>query len=126
MKLHYHSLFLLLIILELSTNVYGLSSQGHVPKKTSLKKPLLPPPEAFLSIGHYHKTCPDAEGIISQKVAAWVKKDPTLAPAIIRLHFHDCAIRVINHINSIPLFINLTMCMFLTLVSSFYLKWGHT
>ncbi|KAL5159737.1 Peroxidase 7 [Glycine soja] len=62
---------------------------GNAPKKSF--KPLLPP-EALLSIGHYHTTCPDVEGIISQKVAAWVKKDPTLAPAIIRLHFHDCAV----------------------------------
>ncbi|KAG4947473.1 hypothetical protein JHK87_043480 [Glycine soja] len=69
--------------------IYGLSTQGNAPKKSF--KPLLPP-EALLSIGHYHTKCPDAEGIISQKVAAWVKKDPTLAPAIIRLHFHDCAV----------------------------------
>lgn len=55
------------------------------------------PPEALLSTGHYHTTCPAAEGIVSQKVAAWVKKDPTLAPSIIRLHFHDCAIRVITN-----------------------------
>ncbi|TKY49462.1 Peroxidase 7 [Spatholobus suberectus] len=86
MRLHY--LFLLLVTLELST-IYGLSTQGTVLKKSFKSLP----PEALLSIGHYQTTCPDAEGIISRKVAAWVKKDPTLAPAIIRLHFHDCAIR---------------------------------
>ncbi|CAL5199608.1 unnamed protein product [Lathyrus oleraceus] len=86
MKFHYLSLFLFVFILELSTNIYGVSS----PKKSV--KPLLPA-EALLSISHYHSTCPDAEGVISQKVAAWVNKDPTLAPAIIRLHFHDCAVR---------------------------------
>ncbi|KAG4947662.1 hypothetical protein JHK87_043669 [Glycine soja] len=89
MRLHYLTLFLLLVPLELSI-IYGLSTLGNAPKKSF--KPLLPP-EALLSIGHYHTTCPDTEGIISQKVAAWVKKDPTLAPAIIRLHFHDCAVR---------------------------------
>ncbi|KAL2330965.1 hypothetical protein Fmac_018546 [Flemingia macrophylla] len=88
MRLHYY-LTLLLILLELST-IYGLAT----------------PPETFLAFGHYQSTCPDAEGIISQKVAAWVKKDPTLAPAIIRLHFHDCAIRgcdgsiLLNHTGS--------------------------
>ncbi|KAL5066387.1 hypothetical protein RYX36_028124 [Vicia faba] len=87
MRFHYLSLFLFVFILELSTNVYGFSS----PKKSV--KPLVPA-EALLSISHYHSTCPDAEGIISQKVAAWVNKDPTLAPSIIRLHFHDCAVRV--------------------------------
>ena len=105
MRLHYLTLFLLLVPLELST-IYGLSTQGNVPKKSSIK-PLLPPPEALLSIGHYHTTCPDTEGIISQKVAAWVKKDPTLAPAIIRLHFHDCAVGVITYLN---LSLNLAMC----------------
>ncbi|KAK7312792.1 hypothetical protein VNO77_36933 [Canavalia gladiata] len=101
MRFHYLSLFLLLVTLEVST-IYGFSAQGNVQKKSS--KPLSP--EALLSISHYHTTCPDAEGIISQKVATWVKKDPTLASAIIRLHFHDCAIRgcdgsiLLNHIGS--------------------------
>lgn len=90
MKFHYFSLFLILIILKIST-INGFSSQGNVVKKSLI--PLRP--EDLLSFGHYQKTCPNAEAIISQKVAAWVKKDPTLAPAIIRLHFHDCAIRVI-------------------------------
>jgi peroxidase len=112
MKLHYlNSLFLLVIILDLSTNIYGLSSSELVPKK--ILKPLLPPPEALLSIGHYHGTCPDAEGIISQKVAAWIKKDPTLAPSIIRLHFHDCAIRVIT-------LLNLSLNLQIFLLSSFF------
>ncbi|XP_057434756.1 peroxidase 7-like [Lotus japonicus] len=83
MKFHHISLFLLSIALVLS-NSYGLPVPGKV---------LNVPPEALLSTGHYHTTCPAAEGIVSQKVAAWVKKDPTLAPSIIRLHFHDCAIR---------------------------------
>ncbi|EXB51231.1 Peroxidase 7 [Morus notabilis] len=54
-------------------------------------KPL--PPEAFLSVTHYEKTCPDAEAIIQRRMRAWINQDPTLAPAIIRLHFHDCAVR---------------------------------
>ena len=109
MKLHYFSLFLLLIILELSTTC-AVATQGNVSKKplNSL------PPEALLSIDHYDRTCPDAEGIISQKVAAWVKKDPTLAPAIIRLHFHDCAIRVITQLN-----LSLYLTMFSTVIFFF-------
>ncbi|PON39159.1 Peroxidase [Trema orientale] len=51
------------------------------------------PPEALLSVSHYVKTCPDAEAIIHRRMRAWINKDPTLAPAIIRLHFHDCAVR---------------------------------
>ncbi|KAB5538592.1 hypothetical protein DKX38_016125 [Salix brachista] len=50
-------------------------------------------PQDFLSFSYYHKTCPAAEEIINQKMTAWFRKDYTLAASIIRLHFHDCAIR---------------------------------
>lgn len=55
-----------------------------------------PPSSAASLLSHnfYHRTCPDAEGIIHRKVLAWINKDFTLAPALIRLHFHDCAVRV--------------------------------
>ncbi|GER52791.1 peroxidase superfamily protein [Striga asiatica] len=51
---------------------------------------------ADLSPFYYLKTCPNLETIIQQKVRAWLKRDYTLAPAIIRLHFHDCAVRVLK------------------------------
>ncbi|KAJ6432366.1 hypothetical protein OIU84_019582 [Salix udensis] len=63
-------------------------------------------PQDFLSFSYYHKTCPAAEEIINQKMTAWFRKDYTLAASIIRLHFHDCAIRgcdasiLLNHRNS--------------------------
>uniref|UniRef100_A0A7N0ZW34 Peroxidase n=1 Tax=Kalanchoe fedtschenkoi TaxID=63787 RepID=A0A7N0ZW34_KALFE len=50
-------------------------------------------PADLLSFGHYHATCPSLEGIIQNRLTAWFLKDPTLAPALIRLHFHDCAVR---------------------------------
>ncbi|KAF5445329.1 hypothetical protein F2P56_034388 [Juglans regia] len=50
-------------------------------------------PADFLSLGYYLKKCPEAESIIQQKVGAWIQKDFTLAASIIRLHFHDCAVR---------------------------------
>ncbi|XP_022880437.1 peroxidase 7-like [Olea europaea var. sylvestris] len=46
-----------------------------------------------LSFAHYHATCPDLEKIIHSKVKEWVNKDSTLAPALMRLHFHDCSVR---------------------------------
>ncbi|KAK9077456.1 hypothetical protein SSX86_005793 [Deinandra increscens subsp. villosa] len=49
--------------------------------------------EDELSYSLYHKSCQDVEGIIYRKVKEWVKKDPTIAPSLIRLHFHDCAVR---------------------------------
>ncbi|XP_059633685.1 peroxidase 7 [Cornus florida] len=61
-----------------------------------LKNPKLPkisPLDNILSFSHYYKSCPDVERIISRKVNEWIKKDYTLAASLIRLHFHDCAIR---------------------------------
>ncbi|KAK4285612.1 hypothetical protein QN277_002288 [Acacia crassicarpa] len=76
------------VILLLFTTRY-LEAEANVSKKSVN----FLTPEALLSADHYHTTCPDAEAIINQKVTAWVQKDPTLAPSIIRLHFHDCAVR---------------------------------
>ncbi|XP_022149624.1 peroxidase 7-like [Momordica charantia] len=53
-----------------------------------------PPAASLLSHSYYQRTCPDAEGIIHRKVQAWINKDSTLAPALIRLHFHDCTVRM--------------------------------
>ncbi|KAK9152247.1 hypothetical protein Syun_010556 [Stephania yunnanensis] len=49
--------------------------------------------QSFLSIDYYHKTCPQLEGIIQNKVSAMINKDYTMAPSLLRLHFHDCAVR---------------------------------
>ncbi|KAM5587006.1 peroxidase 7 [Rosa sericea] len=47
----------------------------------------------FLSFAHYHRSCPDLEGIINRKLKQWLKQDYTIAASLMRLHFHDCAIR---------------------------------
>ncbi|XP_065861796.1 peroxidase 7 [Euphorbia lathyris] len=49
--------------------------------------------DELLSFGYYHETCPQAEAIISRKVKQWVHKDSTVAASLLRLHFHDCAVR---------------------------------
>lgn len=50
--------------------------------------------ELDMSFGFYHQTCPDFEAIVHNTVKEWVNKDYTLAPSLMRLHFHDCAVRV--------------------------------
>lgn len=60
----------------------------------AVTKPALLPAAAYLRHTYYMESCPKLESIIHQKVSAWVKKDYTLAASIIRLHFHDCAVRV--------------------------------
>ncbi|PIA37654.1 hypothetical protein AQUCO_03000303v1 [Aquilegia coerulea] len=62
--------------------------------------------EDYLSTDYYHTSCPQLEEIIHKKVVAWVNKDYTIAASIIRLHFHDCAVRgcdasiLLNHYGS--------------------------
>ncbi|KAI3465774.1 hypothetical protein Pfo_022437 [Paulownia fortunei] len=46
-----------------------------------------------LSFSYYHGSCPQLERIIHNKLNQWLKNDSTLAPALMRLHFHDCTVR---------------------------------
>ncbi|XP_043700457.1 peroxidase 7-like [Telopea speciosissima] len=63
-------------------------------------------PAESLAISYYQKSCPNAEAIIYRKVNQWITTDPTIGPAIMRLHFHDCSVRgcdasiLLNHTKS--------------------------
>ncbi|KAM7260786.1 hypothetical protein ACFE04_026261 [Oxalis oulophora] len=46
-----------------------------------------------LSLNYYHKTCPNAECIVSNAIKSATEKDKTVPAAILRMHFHDCFIR---------------------------------
>ncbi|KAK6116540.1 hypothetical protein DH2020_049646 [Rehmannia glutinosa] len=43
-----------------------------------------------LRVGFYAQSCPQAEKIVNEVIHKNFRKDPTLAPAIVRLFFHDC------------------------------------
>ncbi|PRQ30301.1 putative peroxidase [Rosa chinensis] len=87
MKMGISTLFALLVLtLELFMSINASAAK---PVKATAQVPA----EALLSFSHYMKTCPQAEGIIQQKVVDWLEKDFTLAASIIRLHFHDCVVR---------------------------------
>lgn len=55
---------------------------------------------ALLSFGHccygelrrgfYNKACPNVENIVFKLVQEGFNKNPSIAPAMIRLYFHDC------------------------------------
>jgi peroxidase len=48
-----------------------------------------------LSYNYYEKTCPDVEFIVAKTVKAATASDKTVPAALLRMHFHDCFIRVI-------------------------------
>ncbi|CAJ1979036.1 unnamed protein product [Sphenostylis stenocarpa] len=51
---------------------------------------LLGSSQAQLQLGFYAKSCPNAEKIIFNYVADHIPNAPSLAAALLRLHFHDC------------------------------------
>ncbi|KAL6576137.1 Peroxidase 47 [Orobanche hederae] len=46
-----------------------------------------------LSMNYYIMTCPFADSIIRRTVSKALQSDPTLAAALLRMHFHDCFIQ---------------------------------
>ena len=53
-------------------------------------------PANALSLNYYEKTCPDVELIVAKAVKGATTKDKTVPAALLRMHFHDCFIRVIG------------------------------
>jgi peroxidase len=47
-----------------------------------------------LSLNYYEKTCPDVDSIVTNAVNHAMMKDKTVPAALLRMHFHDCFIRV--------------------------------
>ncbi|CAN6720171.1 unnamed protein product [Malus baccata var. baccata] len=41
-------------------------------------------------IGFYSRTCPTAESIVKQTVQTHFNSNPSVAPGLLRMHFHDC------------------------------------
>lgn len=47
-----------------------------------------------LRVGFYNKSCPNAEAIVRRVVREAAVSDQNNAPALLRLHFHDCFVQV--------------------------------
>ncbi|KAJ1412296.1 Secretory peroxidase [Sesbania bispinosa] len=49
--------------------------------------------QAQLKTGFYSSSCPTAEATVRSTVESYFNKDPTIAPGLLRLHFHDCFVQ---------------------------------
>ena len=49
---------------------------------------------AQLQVGFYSDSCPDAEDTVTAAVQDAAANDPTILPALLRLQFHDCFVKV--------------------------------
>jgi hypothetical protein len=55
---------------------------------------LLASASAQLSVDYYSKTCPNAEEIVRKEMIQILSVAPSLTGPFLRLHFHDCFVRV--------------------------------
>ncbi|KAB2628422.1 peroxidase N1-like [Pyrus ussuriensis x Pyrus communis] len=44
----------------------------------------------LMRVGFYSRTCPAAESIVKQTIQTHFNSNPSVAPGLLRMHFHDC------------------------------------
>ncbi|KAI3745086.1 hypothetical protein L1987_58188 [Smallanthus sonchifolius] len=56
-----------------------------------------------LKLGFYKKTCPRVEAIVKRTTANYISRAPSLAAPLLRMHFHDCFVRIKGPAWPVPL-----------------------
>ncbi|KAL2961884.1 hypothetical protein AAZX31_17G111200 [Glycine max] len=56
--------------------------------------------QAQLKTGFYSTPCPNAEAIVGSTVVSHFSQDLTIAPGLLRLHFHDCFVQARQNADS--------------------------
>lgn len=49
-------------------------------------------------VDYYSETCPNVEAIVREEMERIIAAAPSLAGPLLRLHFHDCFVRVCRYI----------------------------
>lgn len=60
------------------------------------------PTSNALNLNYYGDTCPQLEYTVTNAVKKAISNDKTVPAALLRMHFHDCFIRVTNFKNTTP------------------------
>ncbi|XP_024542586.1 peroxidase [Selaginella moellendorffii] len=89
-------LLLLLFVIALLVLSGDAATKKKKVKKSKAKKvkAVTPAPSAGgMSLTFYNNKCSSFAKTVSDEVAAAMKKDPTIAAGLLRMHFHDCWVR---------------------------------
>lgn len=55
-----------------------------------------------LDVEFYSNTCPRVQEIVRDEMVKILKEAPSLAGPLLRLHFHDCFVRVRAFLSALP------------------------